>query len=81
MSKRVVVTDQVYARLEALQKPRETFSQVIERCISTVEALLGVAPIIEGGIAYEAFKRAREANTERAIRPGDSPPMPKLPIH
>lgn len=39
MSKTIRVTDEVFYRIQALQAPRETLSQVIDRCLSTVEAI------------------------------------------
>jgi len=39
MSKTIRVSDEVFNRIQALQAPRETLSQVIDRCLSTVEAI------------------------------------------
>lgn len=39
MSKTIRVSDDVWGRICALQAPRETLSQVIDRCLSTIEAL------------------------------------------
>jgi len=46
MSKTIRVDDNVYERLQGLQGPRETYNQVIDRCLSTVEAIKGVSDIL-----------------------------------
>ena len=39
MSRSIKVSDDVFRRIQRLQGPRETYSEVIDRCLSTVEAL------------------------------------------
>ena len=43
MSFTIRVSDNVYARLQRLQGPRETYSEVIERCITIVEEFKGLS--------------------------------------
>jgi len=49
MSKTIRVSDNVWERICALQSPRETIGEVLDRCLSTVEAIrtlpLGRPPI------------------------------------
>lgn len=58
MSKLIRVSDNVYERLRQLQGPRETYSEVIDRCLSTVEALKGVSDIL--GPSHYLKERPKE---------------------
>ncbi len=46
MSKSIKVSEEVYQELLALQRPRETFSQVVERLIHSYELLQKAAATI-----------------------------------
>lgn len=58
MSKTIRVSDEVYYRIQALQAPRETVGQVIDRCLSTVEAIKGVKDIL--GPSHYLRERPKE---------------------
>jgi len=58
MSRKISVTDDVYYRIQSLQGPRETYSQVIDRCLSTVEAIQGVSNIL--GPSHYLKERPKE---------------------
>jgi len=47
MSKTVRVSDNVFLRLQRLQGPRETYSQIIDRCIIAVE-IIRTVPLEQG---------------------------------
>jgi len=65
MSHAIKVSDNVYDRLRGLQAPRETYSEVIDRCISTVEALKSIPDIL--GPSHPLSERPRrEAENEPA---------------
>lgn len=55
MSKSIKVSDDVFERLQRLQGPRESYSEVIDRCMSTVETLKTLPLTSE----REAVKRAQ----------------------
>ena len=38
----IKVNDDVYDRIQKLQGPRETYSEVVDRCLSVVEAVKGL---------------------------------------
>ncbi len=42
MSKLIRVTDGVYIALDALREKRETFSEVVERCVKTTILISGI---------------------------------------
>lgn len=71
MSHAIKVSDNVYQRLQRLQGPRESYSEVIDRCICAVEAIRGVSNIL-GPSHYlkerpkEDRDSLREATLERA---------------
>ena len=43
MSHSIKVSDEVYKRIQRLQGPRETYNEVVERCLSVVETVKGVS--------------------------------------
>uniref|UniRef100_A0A6H2A6E5 Putative antitoxin n=1 Tax=viral metagenome TaxID=1070528 RepID=A0A6H2A6E5_9ZZZZ len=55
MSKSIKISDDVYERLQRLQGPRESYSEVIDRCMSTIETLKTLPLVFE----REAVKRAQ----------------------
>ena len=63
MSKTIRVTNEVYDRIQALQAPRETIGQVIDRCLSTVEAIRAL-PIREWPRASTTFIPEEELKHE-----------------
>jgi len=60
MSKTIRVDDQVYLRLQRLQGPRETYSEVIERCLSIVEAFKGLSDTL--GPSHYLMERPKKAD-------------------
>lgn len=46
MGKQIRVSDDVYERLQKLQGPRESYSEVIERAISIIEIIKDVPPML-----------------------------------
>jgi len=42
MSKPIKITDNVYARIQKLQGPREPYSEVIERALNAYETIQGI---------------------------------------
>jgi len=58
MSKKISVKDDVYYRIQRLQGPRETYSQVIDRSLSTIEALQGMSNIL--GPSHYLKERPKE---------------------
>ena len=42
MSKSIKITDAVYERLQRLQGPRESYSEVIERALNAYEKIQGI---------------------------------------
>lgn len=73
MSKTIRVSDEVWERICALQAPRETLSQVIDRCLSTVEAIrtlpIGRPPVVSGHQELldpnDAYRNARQERADR----------------
>ena len=42
----IKISDDVYRRLQRLQGPRETYSEVVERCLSIVEGVKGFTDML-----------------------------------
>ena len=58
MGKTIRVNDEVFAELQELQAPRETYSEVIERLLSTVRPLREVSAIL--GPSHYLKERPKE---------------------
>lgn len=58
MSKSIKVSDDVYERLQAHQEPRESYSQLINRLLNTVEAIQAVSSTL--GPSHHLMGRAKE---------------------
>lgn len=63
MSMTIRVSDDVYRRLQRLQGPRETYSEVIDRCISVVETVKGISDVL--GPSHYLKERPKEE-----VKPG-----------
>ncbi len=48
MPKQIRVSDEVYQELLRMQRPRETFSQIIARLLRLSELLIKALPLIKG---------------------------------
>lgn len=55
MSRTIKLDDQVYNRLEQVRSKRETFSQVVERLLSILEAVKGISPKIDPAQVNQEF--------------------------
>ena len=66
LSKTIRLEDDVYARLEAVQLRRETFSQTVGRCLTLLEKLGDLMNTVEGGLAYAEWrtKQLRDKTTQ-----------------
>lgn len=62
MSKQIRVSDDVYTRLQKLQGPRESYSQVIDRAISIVEIIKDVPSML--GPGHYLRERPKEVKEE-----------------
>ncbi len=56
MSKSIKVSEDVYKMLQELQRPRETFSELIERLLVAAVLLSKLEPIIRGQQALSEWK-------------------------
>ena len=52
MNRSIKVSQEVYLDLQRLQRPRETFSQVIERLLSLYDLMGKAEPLVGGAGAY-----------------------------
>lgn len=59
MSMTIRVSDEVYRRIQALQGPRETYSEVIDRCLSVVETVKGIRDTL--GPSHYLMERPKQA--------------------
>lgn len=66
MSKSIKVSEENYHKIQALLRPRETYSDVITRLISTFEAAGELLIVIEGGLRYQESRRAKLEETAPA---------------
>ena len=71
MSKQIRVSDEVYERLHEMQRPRETFSELVERLMRVYKSLFEASNLLGSG--YHLTERpkgdvdpVREAMLERA---------------
>ncbi len=60
MSKTIKVDQHIYDALTALMWPKETYSKVIERVLSTYGKLGELRDVLEGSIAYRAGQQERD---------------------
>ncbi len=60
MSKSIKVSEEVYQELLLIQRPRETFSEVIGRLLRVTELLMKAEPIIRGQHEYLESRRAEQ---------------------
>jgi len=58
MGKTIRVTDNVYRELQEIQAPRETYSEVIERLLSTIRPLREMSTIL--GPSHYLKERPKE---------------------
>ena len=79
MSKSIKVSETVYGHLLRLQRPRETFSEIISRLIKATMLLSEAEPLIRK--LPELFEdRERKANEAKAaLARGDSPEVSPQP--
>jgi len=49
MYKTIKVTEPVYQELAQMLRPRETFSQVVERTLAVYKAVRGLEPVLRAG--------------------------------
>ena len=73
MSKSIKVKEEVYNMLLEIQRPRETFTQLIARLLLMNELLTKIEPIIRGQHQFyeEKVRKANEAKA--ALAQGNSP--------
>ena len=62
MSHSIKVSDDVYKRLQRLQGPRETYNEVVERCLRIVEEFQGISDRL-GPSHYLKQRPKEEART------------------
>lgn len=62
MSKQIRVSNEVYERLQKLQGPRESYSQVIDRAISILEIIKDVPSML--GPRHYLRKRPEEVQEQ-----------------
>lgn len=80
MSKSIKVSDQVYNRLLELLKPRETFSEVIQRVLKVYDTVSNVSDIL-GPSHYLQGRPITDARAKETLdRRGDSPALPNVPV-
>ena len=60
MKKSIKITDEVYQSLLSMQRPRETFSAILQRLIQLETLLRKAEPIIRGHQAYERWQKEQE---------------------
>lgn len=68
MSHSIKVSDQVYQSLLALQRPRETFSGIIQRLIVNNALLTTALPLVRGHKNYAQWQKDQD-ELARAHRP------------
>ncbi len=64
MSKSIKIAEPVLDGLRALQRPRETISETIQRLLFMYELLLKVEPIIKGQQSYLEWQKEQRAKEE-----------------
>lgn len=57
MAKQIRVSDDVYQMLLEIQRPRETFSELIARLLKMYQLLIAAEPIISGQHSYLEWKK------------------------
>ncbi len=64
MNRSIKVSDEVYNDLLQLQRPRETFSEVVGRLLSLYSLITKAEPIIKGA---EAYLRSHQGDDLQAV--------------
>lgn len=52
MSKTIRLEDQVYEKLTGLMRPKETYSQVVERVLTLFDRMGELRDVLEGAVEY-----------------------------
>lgn len=76
----IKVDDQVYQSLQLLQKPRESYNDVVTRLIGLYLCLEELEPVIHGSVNYLAWRRSVKDEPKAIDRRGYSPALSHLPV-
>ncbi len=69
MRKSIKGSEEVYQQLLTLQRPRETFSELVARLLQAVELLVKVAPIIAIFCSAMPYRKPRPKGLSLLIIP------------
>lgn len=74
----IKVSDEVYKGLQAIQGPREVYSEVVGRLLDIRRQLVGLDPLLTGHKAYQEFRQRQTAPEPPG--PGElKDPWPQVP--
>ncbi len=60
MNRSIKVSDEVYQDLARLQRPRETYSEVVNRLINLYDLIGKASPLLHGAAGLHELERLRE---------------------
>jgi len=66
MSKSIKVSEEVYQLLLEMQRPRETFSDLVKRLLTAATLLTRIEPIIRGQHEFAKWKKEQLEKEETA---------------
>ena len=77
----IKVDDQVYVKLQLMQKPRESYNDVVTRLIGLYLCLNDLEPVIRGSVNYLEWQKGVQDAKAAADRRGDRPALSDVPVH
>ena len=81
MSHSIKISDEVLDDLRSLQRPRETYNELINRLLNVFKLMEQVKPFLDR--YHEELKQKVEKIEKEALAhgPGDQPEVPDVPVH
>ncbi len=78
MNRSIKVSNEVYGELLQLQRPRETFSEIVGRLLVLHKAIVAAAPMIGGAVGYWRSQSEPKAAAAPDNGPRDSAEVPHV---